>query len=140
MSHSVIRQQSATAGVLAAAMALFVGASAAQAASPASISGNWAGSGTVQLQSGNQERVRCRVKYGRIAGQDFSLNARCATSGTSIDQTGKLTRVSKNRYVGDVHNEQFNVRAKITITVSGRHQNVQISGNEGSAKMRLTRR
>lgn len=139
--HTQFLQKSAAAAAVVLALAAFQLASpAAHAASPASISGDWAGTGTFKLKSGNQERVRCRVKYGRIAGQDFSLNARCATSGTNIDQTGKLTRVSKSRYVGNVHNEQFNVSAKIVITVSGTHQDVSISGNEGSAKIRLKRR
>ena len=134
-------KNAASAAAVVAALAAFQMASpAAHAASPASISGNWSGSGMFKLKSGNQERVRCRVKYGRIAGQDFSLNARCATSGTNIDQTGKLTRVSKGRYVGNVHNEQYNVSAKIVVTVSGSHQDVSISGNEGSAKIRLKRR
>ena len=135
-----IRKTASAAAVVAALAAFQLTSPAVHAASPASISGDWAGTGLVKLKSGSQERVRCRVKYGRIAGQDFSLNARCATSGTSIDQTGKLTRVSKGRYVGNVHNEQFNVSAKIVVTVSGKHQNVSISGNEGSAKIRLKRR
>ena len=135
-----LQNSAIAAAAIAAVGTLQVASLAAQAASPASISGDWAGTGTFKLKSGNKERVRCRVKYGRIAGQDFSLNARCATSGTNIDQTGKLTRVSKSRYVGNVHNEQFNVSAKIVITVSGTHQDVSISGNEGSAKIRLKRR
>ena len=139
--HSrLLHTTAAAAAVIAALGAFHISSSAALAASPASISGDWAGSGLFKLKSGNKERVRCRVKYGRIAGQDFSLNARCATSGTNIDQTGKLTRVSKGRYVGNVHNEQFNVSAKIVVTVSGTHQDVSISGNEGSAQIRLKRR
>lgn len=109
------------------------------AASP-SITGNWAGQGVVELQSGKTERVRCRVKYGRIAGQNFSLNARCATSGGRIDQTGELKRVRTNRYVGSVQNKQFNVNATIEIKVSNNKQVVFISSREGRAQIRLSRR
>ena len=141
MFQSNLLLRTAPIGALAAALAMSqLAAPTTLAANPASISGDWAGSGTMKLQSGSKERVRCRVKYGRIAGQDFSLNARCATSGTSIDQTGKLTRVSKGRYIGSVHNEQFNVSAKITIKVSGGHQEVSISSKEGTANIRLKRR
>ena len=110
------------------------------AASAASIKGNWVGTGQVKLQSGNQERVSCRVKYGRIAGQEFSVVARCATSGTHIDQSGQLKRLSADRYVGNIHNEQFNVTARVTVTVSGGRQTVSISSNQGSATLRLKRR
>ena len=66
--------------------------------------------------------------------------ARCATSGTHIDQSGQLKRLSADRYVGNIHNEQFNVTARVTVTVSGRHQTVSISSDQGSATIRLKRR
>lgn len=112
----------------------------AQAAGAASIKGNWAGGGTVKVKEGKSERVRCRVSYGRIAGQNFSVNARCATSDVRIDQTGRLKRVSTNRYVGSLHNQQYNVSARVVVTVSGRQQTVSISSRQGSASIRLKRR
>ena len=112
----------------------------AQAADTVSISGNWAGSGVVQLQAGNKERVSCRVKYGRIAGQNFSVSARCATSGTRVDQTGQLKRISANRYIGNIRNSQFNVSARVVVTVSGQRQTVAITSEHGSANLNLRRR
>ncbi len=122
--------------VLAVALAPTVGLAAANS----SISGKWAGKGTVRLQSGKTEHVSCRVAYGRIAGQNFSLQARCATSGGRIDQAGELTRVRPNRYVGSVQNKQFNVSATIKIHVSNNKQVVIISSSEGKARIRLSRR
>lgn len=121
---------------IAALVPLSFGATVANAAS---IKGNWFGSGTFRLQEGKTERFRCRVKYGRIAGQDFSVSARCATSGTRLDQTGKLTRVSANRYVGNLRNEQFNVSAQVTVTVSGPRQTVSIASKHGTASIVLSR-
>ncbi len=112
----------------------------ALAANGASIKGNWIGTGHVKLQSGNRERVSCRVKYGRIAGQEFSVNARCATAAAHIDQSGQLKRLSADRYVGNIHNEQFNVSARVTVTVSGGRQTVSITSDQGSATIRLKRR
>jgi hypothetical protein len=112
----------------------------ATAAHAASITGNWFGSGVFKLQKGKTERFRCRVKYGRIAGQDFSVSARCATSGTRLDQIGQLTRVSTNRYVGSLRNEQFNVSASVTITVAGPRQTVSIQSKHGTARIVLSRR
>ena len=112
----------------------------AQSAGTVSISGQWAGKGVVQFQAGKKERVSCRVKYGRIAGQNFSVSARCATSGTSVDQTGQLKRVSANRYIGSIRNKQFNVSARVVVTVSGQRQVVSISSEHGSASLDLKRR
>lgn len=112
----------------------------ANAAGPPSISGQWAGKGTVILDSGAKEFVHCRVRYGRVAGQTFSLTARCATSSASIDQSGELTRIGRNRYVGSVHNKQFNVSARVSVTVAGTRQTVAISSAQGGATLRLKRR
>jgi hypothetical protein len=125
----------ATAALMA--IQLPIGATAANATS---IKGNWFGSGTFRLQEGKTERFRCRVKYGRIAGQDFSVSARCATSGTRLDQTGQLTRISTNRYVGNLRNEQFNVSARVIVTVAGPRQTVSISSKHGTANIVLSRR
>ena len=112
----------------------------ANAAGGSSISGQWAGKGTLILRTGAKEPVSCRVKYRRISGQTFSLTARCATSSTSIDQIGELERVGRNRYVGRVHNKQFNVSARVSVAVAGSRQRVAISSSQGRATMRLKRR
>lgn len=123
-----------------AVLATVAAASPSMAAGSASIAGSWAGSGTLRLDEGNEEKVRCRVTYGRIAGQEFSLSARCATSSNALDQTGQLKRVSENQYVGDIHNRQFNLSARVTVTVSGSQQVVAISSSHGSASLNLKRR
>ena len=112
----------------------------ANAAGTSSISGQWVGGGIVVLNSGAKEHVRCRVKYGRVAGQTFSLTARCATGATRIDQSGELERVSKNRYVGQVYDKQFGVHARVRITIAGRKQTVAISSSQCRAIIRLKRR
>jgi len=127
-------------GVAMAALVTLPLAFGSTVANAASIKGNWSGSGTFKLQEGKTERFRCRVKYGRIAGQDFSVAARCATSGTRLDQTGQLTRISTNRYVGNLHNEQFNVSARVIVTVSGPRQTISISSKHGPASIVLSRR
>ena len=112
----------------------------ATAAGTTSISGQWVGKRPAVSESGTKEPVRCRVKYGRVAGQTFSLTARCATGSARIEQSGELERIGRNRYVGSVHNKQFNVSARISVTVSGTSQTVAISSAHGRATMRLKRR
>ncbi|MEL7542865.1 MAG: hypothetical protein AAGJ70_03730 [Pseudomonadota bacterium] len=126
--------------LLRAGLAFGLVLGAHSAAHAASISGKWRGGGTVNLKSGGQERVRCSVTYGRIAGQDFSVNARCASGAGRVDQTGKLTRVAPNRYVGTVMNMQYSVTARVTVSVAGKTQRVSISSSQGTANLKLARR
>ncbi|MGI9522566.1 MAG: hypothetical protein ACR2PG_13055 [Hyphomicrobiaceae bacterium] len=136
-----MRYGSSFVGILLTLMVFVAGASLkTDSAQAASITGRWSGGGTVQLSSGGRERVRCRVTYRRIAGQRFSVYARCASSGTKIDQLGQLRRVSKSRYVGSVRNQQYNVSANVVVIVSGKRQTVSLSSSAGSARLRLRRR
>lgn len=132
--------QSKKNGLVALASILAVTTGLSAAASAASISGNWRGNGVATLESGAKERVRCRVTYGRIAGQKFSLSARCASGAGRLHQVGQLTRVSNGKYVGHVVNQEFSVSARVVITVQGKSQRVLISSTKGSASLKLTRR
>lgn len=126
---------------LVAAGSLFAGGTSVPAdAAAASISGKWRGNGVATLESGNKERVRCQVTYGRIAGQNFSLAARCASGAGRLNQVGQLTRVSSGKYVGDVVNQEYNIRARVSVTVRGNQQLVVIKSKQGSASLSLKRR
>ncbi|MET0670829.1 MAG: hypothetical protein ABWY66_12595 [Xanthobacteraceae bacterium] len=64
----------------AAAILLFASASEAQRAGPfTALSGSWAGPGTISLNTGAKEKIRCRAVY-RVAetGADLQLELRCA--------------------------------------------------------------
>lgn len=118
----------------------FVASQPTMAAGSVSITGGWPGAGYVGLKAGKRENFRCKVKYGRIAGQNFSVKALCASGSALVDQVGVLQRVANNRYVGDVHNQQFNISARVIVSVTGQSQTVKISSSEGSATLRLKRR
>lgn len=133
-------KQTTTLKLLTAATMFVVAGAASTPASAASIAGKWRGNGVATLESGAKERVRCQVTYGRIAGQDFSLKARCASGAGRLSQVGQLTRVATGRYVGSVVNQEFSVRAKVAITVQGAKQRVVITSDKGSATLQLKRR
>lgn len=109
-------------------------------AQAASITGKWRGGGTVSLKAGGKETVRCSVTYGRAGGQNFSVNARCASGAGRVDQTGVLRRVTNTKYVGTVTNKQYSVTANVTVNVNGKKQNVKISSSQGIARLQLARR
>src|ERR1700743_3180966 len=89
--------------LLIAAAVLF-GASAAtspvhaQAGGPyAGIAGNWAGGGTVTLDDGSRERIRCRASYA-VAGASMTMTLTCASdaykfqlSANVVDQGGTVS-------------------------------------------------
>ena len=139
MTVQIIKRATAAVPLLLAAF-VFQGATVTPADAAASISGKWRGNGIATLEKGSQERVRCQVTYGRIAGQNFSLKARCASGAGRLNQVGQLTRVAKGKYVGTVVNQEFSVRARVAVTVQGNRQNVRITSNKGSANLTLQRR
>lgn len=88
--------------LLMAAAVLFCGsffAAPAQAQSGpfADLAGNWAGGGTVTLDDGSKERIRCRASY-RVAGASMTMTLTCASeaykfqlSANVVDQGGAIT-------------------------------------------------
>jgi len=50
------------------------------------LAGSWAGGGTLSMQSGEQERLRCRAAYDVDgSGAQLRLNIRCASDSYNID-------------------------------------------------------
>jgi hypothetical protein len=127
--------------LLTALVAVFalLTASTAQisSASAASLSGTWRGGGVMKLNSGGQEKVRCKVTYFRVSSTTFSMDARCASGAGRIDQNGSLVKTSKNKYQGTVFNQQHGVTATVYITLHGRKQSVYISSPGGTGSFTL---
>lgn len=105
-----------------------------------SLAGSWSGGGWVSFASGTKERARCRARYSRAGGDSYVLNARCATASGSASQTATVYEVSPNRYRGSFHNAEYNVSGSIRIVVHGNSQSVTLSGDSGSASLKLSRR
>ena len=69
----------------------------AQSGPFAGMAGNWAGGGTVTLDDGSKERIRCRASYG-VAGPGMTMTLTCASdayrfqlSANVVDQGGAVT-------------------------------------------------
>jgi hypothetical protein len=86
---------------LAFAAAAFFAASTAvghaQSGPFAGMAGNWAGGGTVTLDDGSRERLRCRATY-QVAGVNMTMALTCASDaykfnlGANVaDQAGQVT-------------------------------------------------
>src|SRR5262245_8684761 len=83
-----------------AAAAFFAASTAvghAQSGPFAGMAGNWAGGGTVTLDDGSRERLRCRASY-QVAGVNMTMSLTCASDAYKvnlganvIDQGGAAT-------------------------------------------------
>ncbi|MEL7049950.1 MAG: hypothetical protein AAFO75_13530 [Pseudomonadota bacterium] len=124
-------------GSLAVLAALSAPITTAQAAP---LEGSWTGAGTVKANSGQSERVRCRVDYSRQTPKVFSVSATCASASASIRQSGTLTKVRANRYVGDVYNSDFDISGRLKVTVKGRKQVVTFTSSAANGRLNLRRR
>ncbi len=124
---------------LFAVVAAFVLALAPQTgfADSASLDGSWRGSGWVKFDNGKRERARCKAFYSRVSPNEFSLRANCATKSSKATQTARVHRTGKSTYSGSFFNKEFGVSGSIYVRVSGRSQNVRLTGSGGSATFKL---
>ena len=92
----VIRRLLIAAAVLFSA-SLVGSASHAQSGPFAGMAGTWAGGGTVTLDDGSKERIRCRASYA-VAGPNMDLTLACASDSykfnlqaSVVDQGGAVS-------------------------------------------------
>ncbi len=104
----------------------------------ASLEGSWSGAGKITFPSGETENARCKVSFKR-QGNNFGMNAVCATPSARVEQVGQLARVGGNRFAGDFTNPEYGVTGSIRITVNGNSLNASLSGGGGSAQISMSR-
>lgn len=127
------------------------------------MAGVWSGSGTITLQDGATERIRCRATYA-VSGDGAGLNQRlvCASDSYKFDLrsdvvahggtlSGSWTELSRNvsgNLEGRASPGHFSVvvsapsfTASVTLTTRGNKQNVSISseGQIRNASISLSR-
>jgi hypothetical protein len=149
-----LRPRIVAAGVLAAL--LFSGSATFAASGPfAEMAGVWSGSGTISLDSGASERIRCRATYA-VSGDGTGLNQNlvCASDSYKFELksdvlakdgslSGTWSELSRNvggSLEGRASNGQFDVvvsavafKAKLSVTTHGNKQAVSIN-SEGAIK------
>jgi hypothetical protein len=92
----VVRRLLIAAAVLFAA-SFSLSASHAQSGPFAGMAGNWAGGGTVTLEDGSKERIRCRAGYS-VGGASMNMTLTCASDAYKfnlqanvVDQGGTVS-------------------------------------------------
>jgi hypothetical protein len=130
------------------AASVFSSASHAQSGAFSGMAGNWSGGGTVTLDDGSTERIRCRASYAVGAGGNglnqtltcasdsykFNLSANVVAQGSALSGTwSESSRNINGAIEGRGGNGNFNVvassagfTANIALTTRGNKQSVVI--------------
>ena len=92
MQNSCLGRPTLAAGLVAMAALVPVAAPTAQAASPfPTLHGSWSGSGQIQFEGGQTERLRCNAYYtSSESGARLGLAIRCASASNRIEIRGQL--------------------------------------------------
>lgn len=138
--------------LLIAAAVLFVAAAAnsegkAQSGPFAAMAGTWSGGGTVTLDDGSSERIRCRAKYAPIGptmemsltcasdAYKFNLAASVKAEGSAI--TGSWSEASRN-ISGSLQGRGGGGNFEVVVSAAGFNANIALrtSGNKQTVAMR----
>lgn len=145
--HAILFRAALGAGTIAALVA--VGATPSYAGPFSSFEGNWSGTGTVSVDNGTKERIRCRAHYDvGGGGTSMSQNLTCASDsykfnvvsnvqseGGSISGSWEETsRSAKGRISGKITPSQISAfvqgvgfTASIGIAARGGRQSITMS-------------
>jgi hypothetical protein len=136
---------------LAFAAAVFFAASTAvshaQSGPYAGMAGNWSGGGTVTLDDGSKERIRCRASY-QVAGINMTMSLICASdafkfslAANVVDQGGQVTGTwseSSRGVAGTLQGKGGGGNFQVLASTAGVNANIALrtSGNKQTVTLR----
>ncbi|HZP75977.1 MAG TPA: hypothetical protein VFB45_07555 [Pseudolabrys sp.] len=121
------------------------------------LAGQWSGTGTVELNNGSSEKLRCRASYDVLReGANLQLNIRCASESynfdlrSSVDYSGgnisgtwsESTRNAAGTLTGKASGRRIDVSAtgtiavSLSLTTSGDHQSVNIRAQDQQSSVK----
>jgi hypothetical protein len=115
--------------------------SMAQSSQPfAGMSGIWSGRGTISLEGGAREAIRCRATYAvRGDGNGLQQTLRCASDSYKIELTSNVV-ANGGRLTGSWSEATRNVSGDLEGTSSGGRFHVVVSAGTFTADLVLTTR
>ena len=122
--------------------ALIVGAfayptlSSAQTGPFADLEGAWAGNGTISMNDGRTERIRCRAKYFvSPSGSNLDQQLRCASDSYRFDVNSGLVRQGDGVIAGQWTETTRNASGSVSARKNGDVIDAQITGPSFTAAM-----
>lgn len=114
--------------------------SSAQSQPFAGMSGVWSGRGTISLEGGAREAIRCRATYAvRSDGNALQQTLRCASDSYKIELTSNVVS-SGGKLSGTWSEATRNVSGDVEGTTSGGRFQVVVRAGTFSANLALTTR
>lgn len=110
------------------------------AAISAPLEGSWRGTGYVKPTDGERRQVECEVRFVPQGSKAVAVSATCRSNSTTIHQTGQLSVVTSERYIGDFYNSEYDISGRIRVIVKGSSSIVTFSGPRGSGNLNLRKR
>jgi hypothetical protein len=136
---------------LAFAAAAFFAASTAvvhaQSGPFAGMAGNWAGGGSITLDDGSRERVRCRASY-QVSGPNMTMTLTCASDSYKfnlganvVDQGGQVSGTwteSSRNISGSLQGRGGGGNFQVVVSTAGFNANVSLrtAGNKQTVTLR----
>lgn len=102
----------------------------------ADLPGRWAGTGTIRLDNGGSESLKCVATYF-VTGTRVAQNLRCASRSYSIDAKAGLL-VRGNQVTGTWEERQYAQTGAVSGRMTSNGFNLDISGTRFTAAMHLT--
>ncbi len=138
LSFESIGRRAAVAAVLGF---VFVSADSFAQSQPFSgMSGVWSGRGTISLEGGAREAIRCRATYSvRNDGNALQQTLRCASDSYKIELTSNVVS-DGGKLTGTWSEATRNVSGDVEGTTSGGRFNVVVRAGTFSADLALTTR
>ena len=128
-------------------MAFAASTSHAQSSAFAGMAGTWSGPGTVTLDDGSSERIRCRATY-KVAGASMDMSLTCASDAYRFnllaavvaqggEVTGNWSETSRN-VGGSIQGRGANGSFQVIAQAAGFSSNISLktTGNKQSIAMR----
>jgi hypothetical protein len=145
--HLTIARRLATAAFLLGTIGLCTPSQAQSGGPFAGMAGSWSGGGTVGLDDGSTERIRCRATYA-VAGRNMDLTLTCASDSYKFSLRGSVqaegsaisgTWSESSRGVsGALQGRGGGGNYQLTASAAGFNANIALStrGNRQSVSMR----
>jgi len=121
----------------AALLSLSLVAAAAAAGPFSSLSGSWSGSGSIRLQNGQSEALKCRAYYSPKGEDHLGLALRCASASNKIELRAQLAATG-NRLTGHWEERSFNASGIVAGHAAGNHIRLSIQGGGFAGSMAVT--
>lgn len=126
-----------------AAAAVLLGATAvsAQSGSPFStLAGSWSGSGTISMNDGHNERIRCKAQYEVTpSGIIMHQNLRCASDSYKFEVKSSL-QADGGKILGTWTETTRQVTGNVTGTISDGNISTSVAGTGFSATLAVQTR